>query len=87
MGLSCPDGREVAVGAGEVGGDSSNGADPRRDTPLLAILPEGLVHLVAAGLVAATLYLVGQPIYANDTWIHLALGDAFASEGPWLEEG
>ena len=32
----------------------------------------------------ASLYVVGQPIYANDTWIHLALGEAFAAIGPWL---
>lgn len=35
-------------------------------------------------MVLATLVLAGQPIYANDTWIHLALGEAFAREGPWL---
>ncbi|MBY0402049.1 hypothetical protein K2X89_17275, partial [Myxococcota bacterium] len=32
----------------------------------------------------ATAILAGQPIFANDTWIHLALGEAFVAEGPWL---
>ncbi len=50
----------------------------------LSIVAAALVHLTALGLVAATLVLAGQPIYANDTWIHLALGEAFAAEGPWL---
>lgn len=44
----------------------------------------GLTHLVAAILVLSTVALAGQPIYANDTWIHLALGEAFAEQGPWL---
>ena len=43
-----------------------------------------LVHLPAACLALLTVVLAGQPIYANDTWIHLALGEAFASHGPWL---
>ena len=42
------------------------------------------VHLIATGVSLATLWLVGQPLYANDTWIHLALGEAFAVNGPWL---
>ena len=40
-----------------------------------------LIHGPALALVLITLALVGQPIYANDTWIHLALGEAFASQG------
>ena len=43
-----------------------------------------LIHGPALALVLITLALVGQPIYANDTWIHLALGEAFASQGPLL---
>ena len=35
-------------------------------------------------MVVASLALVGQPIFANDTWIHLALGEAFLASGPWL---
>ena len=42
------------------------------------------VHLLAIAVAGATLWLVGQPLYANDTWIHLALGEAFAAQGPWL---
>jgi hypothetical protein len=45
---------------------------------------ESLVHGGALALALATLFLVGQPIFANDTWIHLALGEAFSYGGPWL---
>ena len=45
---------------------------------------DSLTLLTAAVLVVATIVLAGQPIYANDTWIHLALGRAFATDGPWL---
>ncbi|MBJ20723.1 MAG: hypothetical protein CL933_15045 [Deltaproteobacteria bacterium] len=44
-----------------------------------------VIHACAIGLALATLVLVGQPIYANDTWVHLAMGQAFAAAGPWLE--
>lgn len=41
---------------------------------------------LACFLGLATLVLVGQPVYANDTWIHLALGEAFLEAGgPWLQ--
>lgn len=43
-----------------------------------------LVHVLALSLALLVIALAGQPIYANDTWIHLALGKAFASQGPWL---
>ena len=43
-----------------------------------------ITHLVALALAGLTLFLAGQPIYANDTWIHLALGEAFLAGGPWL---
>jgi hypothetical protein len=46
---------------------------------------DGVSHLVALALAGLTLFLAGQPIYANDTWIHLALGEVFLREGPWLE--
>lgn len=42
-------------------------------------------YAVLAATVLATIVLVGQPVYANDSWIHLALGRAFLSMGPWLE--
>ncbi len=44
-----------------------------------------LAHGPGIALSLLTLVLVGQPIYANDTWIHLALGDAFLSQGPFLD--
>jgi hypothetical protein len=27
----------------------------------------------------------GQPLFAEDTWWHLAMGEAYLAEGPWLE--
>jgi len=44
-----------------------------------------LLYLLTGLSVVVTLILVGQPLYANDTWIHLALGRAFASAGPFLD--
>jgi hypothetical protein len=38
---------------------------------------------VACGLL---LFAVGQPIFTDDLWWHLALGRAFAEHGPWLAE-
>jgi hypothetical protein len=45
-----------------------------------------LAHGPAIALSLLTLVLVGQPLYANDTWIHLALGEAFLTAGPYLSE-
>jgi hypothetical protein len=45
-----------------------------------------LAHGPAIALSLLTLVLVGQPLYANDTWIHLALGEAFLTGGPYLAE-
>ncbi|MCA9505998.1 MAG: hypothetical protein H6748_11765 [Spirochaetaceae bacterium] len=49
---------------------------------------EGLVSalacLAAAGLIAAILWAVGQPLFTDDLWWHLALGEAHLREGPWL---
>jgi len=53
-------------------------------SPALRPTPDWIVHLVTLALGCATVYAAGQPIYANDTWIHLALGEAFLREGPWL---
>ncbi len=39
----------------------------------------------AAVVVAATLVSVGQPVFAEDTWWHLAMGRAYAAAGPWLD--
>lgn len=45
-----------------------------------------LIACAAAALLSiATLVLVGQPIYANDTWSHLALGRVFLDRGPLLD--
>jgi hypothetical protein len=42
---------------------------------------------VAAAITCALLLCaVGQPIFTDDLWWHLALGRAFAAHGPWLAE-
>ncbi len=28
----------------------------------------------------------GQPLFAEDTWLHLAMGEVYAARGPWLPE-
>jgi hypothetical protein len=48
-------------------------------------LPELLVHAGFAALAALLLLAVGQPLYTDDAWWHIALGEAYASEGPWLD--
>ncbi len=64
------------------GAASGHGSPPKRLVPLaLGIV---LIHAPALALSVATIVLAGQPLYANDTWIHLALGEVFASQGPWL---
>lgn len=45
---------------------------------------DGLLAVATLVLGTSVVVLAAQPIYANDTWIHLALGRAFAEQGPWL---
>lgn len=55
-----------------------------RTLEIAILFPTLVVYLAAIALVLSTLLLAGQPIYANDTWIHLALGEVFLRDGPWL---
>jgi len=52
-----------------------------RPTPRLV---DPTIHAVAAIAVGLLLLLAGQPLFTDDLWIHLALGDAFLRDGPWL---
>jgi len=36
-------------------------------------------------VVGALLVSAGQPLFAEDTWWHLAMGRAYLAQGPWLE--
>jgi len=54
---------------------------PRR-TPSPAALAHGSAAIGCALLLCA----VGQPIFTDDLWWHLALGREFAAHGPWLAE-
>ncbi len=46
------------------------------------------LHLVAHAMAAVgcglVLLAVGQPIWTDDIWWHLALGESYLSQGPWL---
>jgi hypothetical protein len=46
------------------------------------------LHLVAHSMAAVgcglVLLAVGQPIWTDDIWWHLALGESYLSQGPWL---
>ncbi len=64
-------------------------SDPRRVTVRLPdflpdFLPELLGHAAFAGVAILLLLAAGQPLLTDDTWLHLALGKAYAAEGPWL---
>ncbi len=39
-----------------------------------------------AALAVLLLFTAGQPLITDDTWLHLALGEAYAAAGPWLAE-
>jgi hypothetical protein len=45
---------------------------------------EALAHAAFAVAAALLLVAVGQPLFTDDAWWHLALGEAYAAEGPWL---
>ncbi len=47
-------------------------------------LPALLVHGAALAVAGAVLVAAAQPLIAEDTWWHLAIGRAYAQSGPWL---
>lgn len=53
-----------------------------RQVPARALDLASALALLA--LLALVLVAVGQPIFTDDLWWHLALGRAYASAGPWL---
>ena len=42
------------------------------------------VHLALGAVAGLLLYALGRPIFTDDLWLHLALGQAYAGQGPWL---
>jgi hypothetical protein len=44
----------------------------------------GVAHAGLLGVALPTLVSAGQPLFAEDTWLHLALGRAYTENGPWL---
>jgi hypothetical protein len=49
--------------------------------------PASALALVAFACVAAAMLLAaGQPVFTDDLWWHLGLGEAFAQHGPWLQD-
>lgn len=43
-----------------------------------------LALVTLAGVCGLVLWAVGQPLFTDDLWWHLALGKAYLGEGPWL---
>jgi hypothetical protein len=43
-----------------------------------------LAHGAALAVGALLLVSAGQPIFSEDTWWHLSMGEAYARAGPWL---
>lgn len=43
-----------------------------------------VVHGATLVLAAFVLVCVGQPVFSEDTWLRLSLGEAYATVGPWL---
>jgi len=63
-------------------------ADIGLASPLAAsnrLAPAVSVAAVAV-LLALLLAAVGQPVFTDDAWIHMALGRSFLADGPWLAE-
>jgi tetratricopeptide (TPR) repeat protein len=48
-------------------------------------LPELLVHAGFFALAGLLLLAVGQPLFTDDAWWHLAFGEVYARQGPWLD--
>jgi hypothetical protein len=48
-------------------------------------LARALAHAGAAVTVALLLYASLRPLYTDDAWWHLKLGEAYLASGPWLD--
>jgi hypothetical protein len=48
-------------------------------------LAELLVHASCALLAVLLLLALGRPLFTDDLWWHLALGEAYLAQGPWLD--
>jgi len=47
---------------------------------------EVATHIAALLCCGMVLVAVGQPIFTDDVWWHLALGEAYLQSGPWLSQ-
>ena len=47
--------------------------------------PRFLIHVAALAVCGLLLASVGQPLFAEDSWWHLAMGEVYAAQGPWLD--
>jgi tetratricopeptide (TPR) repeat protein len=48
------------------------------------LLPAALAHAACLAVAALLLLAAAQPLFAEDTWWHLGMGEAYAAHGPWL---
>lgn len=49
------------------------------------LLPATLAGIGFVFLAAVLLAAAGQPLITDDAWLHLALGRAYVTDGPWLD--
>ena len=47
-------------------------------------VPSFIVHVATLAVVGLMLLSAGQPIFTDDSWWHLAIGEVYAKAGPWL---
>lgn len=52
----------------------------------LEMLPRLLVHAAALAVVGLVVVAAGQPLFSEDTWWHLGMGEEYATSGPWLDQ-
>ncbi len=64
---------------------SSTGDFPKSlATRAAALLPGLAIHTAVLCVAGLVLVSAGQPIFTDDLWWHLKLGEAYAAAGPWL---
>ena len=54
-------------------------------TAAVRILPGVFLHGSALAVAGLVLVSAGQPLFTDDMWWHLAMGEVHVAQGPWLE--
>ena len=53
---------------------------------LRRVAPEAIAVVACSAAVGLLLFAAGRPVATDDLWWHLAWGESFAREGPWLSD-